>query len=39
VGLYQVNFQIPTTASSGSAVAVVLMIGGSVSNTATIAIQ
>jgi uncharacterized protein (TIGR03437 family) len=39
VGLYQVNFQIPATASSGSAVAVVLMIGGSVSNTATIAIQ
>jgi len=39
VGLYQVNFQIPVTASSGSAVAVVLMIGGSISNTATIAIQ
>jgi len=39
VGLYQVNFQIPATASSGSSVVVVLTIGGSRSNTATIAIQ
>jgi uncharacterized protein (TIGR03437 family) len=39
VGLYQVNFQIPATAPSGSAVGVVLSIGGVNSNTATIAIQ
>src|ERR1039457_971873 len=39
VGLYQVNFQIPPTAPSGNAVPVTLTIGGSTSNTATIAIQ
>jgi uncharacterized protein (TIGR03437 family) len=39
VGLYQVNFQIPTNASSGNAITVVLSIGGASSNTATIAIQ
>jgi uncharacterized protein (TIGR03437 family) len=39
VGLYQVNFQIPPTAPSGDAVPVTLAIGGSTSNTATIAIQ
>jgi len=39
VGLYQVNFQIPATASSGNAIAVVLSVGGVSSNSATIAIQ
>ncbi|HLK22603.1 MAG TPA: hypothetical protein VKT81_26840 [Bryobacteraceae bacterium] len=39
VGLYQVNIQIPSGAPSGSAVPMVLMIGGAASNTATIAIQ
>jgi uncharacterized protein (TIGR03437 family) len=39
VGLYQVNFQIPATASAGNAVPLVLSIGGVSSNTATIAIQ
>jgi len=39
VGLYQVNIQIPSGAPSGSAVPLVLMIGGVSSNTATIAVQ
>jgi uncharacterized protein (TIGR03437 family) len=39
VGLYQVNILIPDNAPSGSAVPVVLTIGGVASNTATIAIQ
>lgn len=39
VGLYQVNVQIPPTAPSGSAVPLVLKIGGVTSNTATIAVQ
>jgi len=39
VGLYQVNIQIPNSAPSGSAIPVVLNIGGVQSNTATIAIQ
>jgi uncharacterized protein (TIGR03437 family) len=39
VGLYQVNFQIPPAAPSGNAVPVTLAIGGSTSNSATIAIQ
>jgi len=39
VGLYQVNVQIPSTSPSGSAVPLVLKIGGVTSNTATIAVQ
>lgn len=39
VGLYQVNITIPSTAPSGSAVPLVLTIGGVQSNTATIAVQ
>jgi len=39
VGLNQVNFQIPSSAPSGNAIALVLSIGGATSNTATIAIQ
>jgi uncharacterized protein (TIGR03437 family) len=39
VGLYQVNIQIPNTAPSGSAIPLVLSIGGVTSNTATIAVQ
>jgi uncharacterized protein (TIGR03437 family) len=39
VGLYQVNFQIPTNATSGNAITIVLSVGGATSNTATIAIQ
>jgi uncharacterized protein (TIGR03437 family) len=38
-GLYQVNVQVPAAASSGSAVPVVLKIGGVASNTVTIAIE
>lgn len=39
VGLYQVNAQVPDTAPSGDSVNVALSIGGSTSNTVTIAIQ
>jgi uncharacterized protein (TIGR03437 family) len=39
VGLYQVNIRIPTGGVSGSAVPMVLSIGGATSNTATIAVQ
>jgi uncharacterized protein (TIGR03437 family) len=39
VGLYQVNAQVPATAPVGSAVSVVLTIGGVSSNTVTIAVQ
>lgn len=39
VGLYQVNVQAPDTAPTGSAVQLVLTIGGVVSNTATIAVD
>ena len=39
IGLNQVNFQIPTTAPSGNAIAITLSAGGVISNTATIAIQ
>jgi uncharacterized protein (TIGR03437 family) len=39
VGLYQVNIQIPAGGPSGSAVPMVLTIGGAISNTATIAVQ
>ncbi len=39
VGLYQVNAQIPSNAPSGSAVPIILKIGGVTSNTATIAVQ
>ena len=38
-GLYQVDFQIPDTAPTGAAITVTISIGGSKSNTATIAIQ
>lgn len=39
VGLYQVNAQVPDTVTSGSAVPVVINIGGVASNTVTIAVQ
>jgi len=39
VGLYQVNVQIPAGAQSGNAVNLFLSVGGTVSNTVTIAIQ
>jgi len=39
VGLYQVNAQVPAGTASGSAVPVVISIGGTVSNTVTIAVQ
>jgi len=39
VGLYQVNAQVPDGAPSGSAVPLVLSIGGVISNTVTIAVQ
>jgi uncharacterized protein (TIGR03437 family) len=39
VGLYQVNIRIPTGGVSGSAVPMVLSIGGVTSNMATIAVQ
>lgn len=39
VGLNQVNFQIPTSVATGSAVSVSLGIGVAVSNTVTVAIQ
>jgi uncharacterized protein (TIGR03437 family) len=39
VGLYQVNVQIPQSAPTGDAVSVVLSIGGTISNTVTIAIE
>jgi uncharacterized protein (TIGR03437 family) len=39
VGEYQVNAQVPATAATGSAVPVVLSIGGVLSNVATIASQ
>jgi uncharacterized protein (TIGR03437 family) len=39
VGLNQVNIQIPSSAPSGSAIPLVLTIGGVPSNTATIAVQ
>jgi uncharacterized protein (TIGR03437 family) len=38
-GSYQVNIQIPSGAPSGSAVPMVLTIGGVTSNTATIAVE
>ncbi|HXI39612.1 MAG TPA: ice-binding family protein [Bryobacteraceae bacterium] len=38
-GLYQVDAQVPSGAPSGGTVAVVMKIGGSTSNTATIAVQ
>ncbi|MBI4465461.1 MAG: SBBP repeat-containing protein [Acidobacteria bacterium] len=38
-GLYQVNVQVPATAPTGSAIAVVLSIGGVTSNMVTIAVQ
>jgi uncharacterized protein (TIGR03437 family) len=39
VGLYQVNVQVPAGVTSGSAVPLVISIGGSISNTVTIAVQ
>jgi uncharacterized protein (TIGR03437 family) len=39
VGLNQINARVPMGVSSGSAVPVVLSIGGKSSNTATIAVQ
>jgi uncharacterized protein (TIGR03437 family) len=39
VGLYQVNASVPTTLQPGSAVPVVITMGGVASNTATIAVQ
>lgn len=39
VGLYQVNVQVPDTVPTGSAVPLVLTIGGVASNTATIAVD
>jgi uncharacterized protein (TIGR03437 family) len=39
VGLYQVNLQIPLGAPNGSAVPMVMTIGGVTSNTATIAVE
>jgi uncharacterized protein (TIGR03437 family) len=38
VGLYQVNFQVPANAPSGNAVALSLSVGGSQSNTVTMAV-
>ncbi len=38
-GLYQVNAQVPAGAPAGGTVAVVMKIGASTSNTATIAVQ
>jgi uncharacterized protein (TIGR03437 family) len=38
-GLYQVNAQVPAGAPAGGTVAVVMKIGGSTSNTVTIAVQ
>ncbi len=38
-GLYQVDVQVPSGAPSGGTVAVVMKIGGSTSNTVTIAVQ
>jgi minor extracellular serine protease Vpr len=39
VGLYQVNAQVPAGAATGSAVPVVISIGGVASNTVTMAVQ
>jgi uncharacterized protein (TIGR03437 family) len=39
VGLYQVNALVPTTVAPGSAVSLVVTIGGVSSNTVTIAVQ
>jgi uncharacterized protein (TIGR03437 family) len=39
VGVYQVNVSVPSAVAPGSVVPVVLSIGGSVSNTVTIAVQ
>lgn len=39
VGLYQVDVQVPANAPTGSAVAVILTIGGVAANTVTVAVQ
>lgn len=39
VGLYQINAQVPAMVASGTAVPIVISIGGATSNAATIAVQ
>jgi uncharacterized protein (TIGR03437 family) len=39
VGLYQVNAQVPGGSATGTAVPVVISIGGAESNTVTMAVQ
>jgi uncharacterized protein (TIGR03437 family) len=39
VGLWQINAQIPQTATPGNAVPLVVTAGGAASNTVTIAVQ
>jgi uncharacterized protein (TIGR03437 family) len=39
MGGYQVNVQVPVGSATGSAVPVVIMIGGATSNTVAIAVQ
>ncbi len=39
VALYQVNVQVPTGANTGSAIPLVINVGGTASNTVTIAVQ
>lgn len=39
VGLYQVNAVVPANSATGSAIPVVISLGGAVSNTVTIAVQ
>jgi len=39
VGLYQVNIEVPAGVPKGSAVPVVISIGGATSNTVTLAVQ
>jgi len=38
IGLYQINVQVPATISSGNVVPVVVSIGGTTSNTVTVAV-
>jgi uncharacterized protein (TIGR03437 family) len=39
VGLYQVNALVPAGVAAGSAVPVVISMGGATSNTVTVAVQ
>ena len=39
VGLYQVNVPVPDGSPSGSAIPIIIRIGGATSNTVTIAVQ